>query len=375
MVWRCTSGFRCYDMGRPAKTFLIHDRVTQWPNSCIIFEFAIIWFVALGIERSNAIGQSMKSRKFSIANPGFTLVELLVTIAIVGILIGLLIPAVASVREAARRVDCQNKLRQIGVALLNYESAQSELPPGRVGCDDIGQQMSVIPDCQRNLSSEEKNGASGFVLILPQLEMQGLSDQIALNSGGLWNRDVDDLEWWHNNPGKRDAIEQFIPEFWCPSQSSQKLSEVYAPIVAATSSYAFSNGSLGPDHPVHATKYKNNGAFVYRQAVSLIDFRDGLANSFLVGEVLRPDTYESSNVWSYAIANADCLRTTTNPLNTRPGAGVVVELRNGAFGSNHPQGGNFVYGDGHVDLLTDAIDLSVYRLISSINDATFVEAP
>ena len=316
----------------------------------------------------------MNNTKFSNAHRGFTLVELLVTIAIVGILIGLLLPAVSSVREAARRVDCQNKLRQIGVALLNYESAQDELPPGRVGCDDIGQQMSVIAECQSELSPEEKNGASGFVLILPQFEMQGLSDQIDLNNGGLWNRDVDDLDWWAN-ANKRAAVEHFIPEFWCPSQTSKKISDVYKPIIAATSCYAFNNGSLGPDHPVHATKYKNNGAFIYRQAISLVDFRDGLANSFLVGEVLRPDTYESSNVWSYAIANADCLRTTTNPLNTLPGGGVIVELRNGAFGSNHPQGANFVYGDGHVEFMNESVDLTVYRLISSINDAQLVEAP
>jgi prepilin-type N-terminal cleavage/methylation domain-containing protein/prepilin-type processing-associated H-X9-DG protein len=305
------------------------------------------------------------------SNRGFTLVELLVVIAIIGILIAMLLPAVQSVREAARRVTCQNNLRQIGLAMLNFESGHMSLPPGRHGCDDIGEQMSVIPECHSGLTPEQKNGASGFVLILPQLELSNISDQIDLRNGGLWNRDVDDLKWW-SHPGKREAIEKFLPAFWCPSQTGEMISDVYHPVNSGVSCYAMSSGSLGPDHAVHTTKYKNDGAFIYHRRVALSEFRDGLSNSFLAGEVLRPDTNESSNVWSYAIANADCLRTTTNPLNTPPGGGIVIELRNGAFGSSHPSGANFVYGDGHVSYMDDSIDISTYRLLSSIADGETV---
>ncbi len=300
-------------------------------------------------------------------NSGFTLVELLVVIAIIGILIGMLLPAVQTVREAARRVSCQNNLRQIGLAIYNYESSHLKYPPGRIGCDDIGSQMSVS-QCSNGLSPEEKNGASGFVSILPQLEQGNLATALSVRDGGLWNRDVDDLDWWMNSPRKREGVQVHLPVYWCPSEAGSQQSEVYRPIIAATSSYAFCNGSLGPDNLVHVTKYKNNGAFVYKSERTVSDIRDGQSNTFLVGEVVRPDLNESSNVWSYAIANADCLRTTTNPLNTRPGAGIVVELRNGAFGSSHPGGGLFLYGDGHVDFVSDSIELETYRSLSTIDN-------
>lgn len=303
----------------------------------------------------------MKVRK-----TGFTLVELLVVIAIIGILIGMLLPAVQSVREAARRVTCQNNFRQIGIAIANYESSHQRYPAGRIGCDDIGHQMSVS-QCLGDLSSEERNGASGFVSILPQLEQSMLSQAIGINNGGLWNRDVDDLDWWRNHSMKREAIRVHLPVFWCPSETGEMSSDVYHPVISATSTYAFCNGSLGPDNLVHVTKYKNDGAFVYKSQRAHSDIKDGHSNTFFAGEVVRPDLHESSNVWSYAIANADCLRTTTNRLNTQPGDGIVVELRNGAFASSHPGGANFVYGDGHVEFINDEIDLKAYRALSSIS--------
>ena len=242
---------------------------------------------------------------------GFTLVELLVVIAIIGILIGFLLPAVQAVREAARRTSCQNNLRQVGIAVLSFESTQLQFPPGRIGCDDIGQQMSVV-GCSDALSPEEKNGASGFVSILPQLEQENLHSQLAVQDGGLWNRDVDDLYWWQMDRGKREGILVHLPVYWCPSETGERISNVYQPVTAATSSYAFCSGSLGPDNPVHVTKYKNDGAFVYMSQRRDSEVTDGHSNTFFVGEVVRPDLNESSNVWTYAIANAKNTIISTN---------------------------------------------------------------
>ena len=299
---------------------------------------------------------------------GFTLVELLVVIAIIGILVAMLLPAVQSVREAANRTSCQNNLRQIGIAIASYETAFQALPAGRVGCDDVGQDMSVISHCTGDLTPEEKNGASGFVSILPYLDHANLHDALSVDDGGLWNRDIDDLQWWENNAQKREAILVQPPVYRCASDASEETSDAYLPIKAATSSYAFCNGSLGPDNLVHTTKYINNGPFMYRSHMTHASIRDGHSNTFFVGEVLGSDLWESSNVWTYAIANADSLRTTTNPLNTQPGAGITIELRNGAFGSTHPGGGNFVYGDAHVEFVDESIEMSVYRNLSTIDE-------
>ena len=297
---------------------------------------------------------------------GFTLVELLVVIAIIGILVGMLLPAVQSVRGAARRASCQNNLRQLGLSVANYESTFQRLPAGRDGCDDIGNQMSV-QFCAGDLSPEQKNGASAFVALLPLMEQRSVFDLINLRDGGLWNRVVDDLDWYRDFPGKRDGVRAELDVLWCPNDPSSRSSTVYQPILAATTTYAFSNGSLGPDNMVHVTKYSNNGAFVYKTARRSSQITDGMSNTFVAGEVLRPDLWESSNIWSYAIANADSLRTTTNPLNTLPGDGITVARRNGGFGSTHTGGGNFVYADGHVEFISETIDLQTYRALSTIN--------
>ncbi len=180
------------------------------------------------------------------------------------------------------------------------------------------------------------------------------------------NRDVNDLDWyWDENKNK--GVKVHLPLFWCPSEPGNQQSDVYYPVWAATSSYAFVNGSFGPEAPEHITKYYNNGPFMYRIRRSYRDIRDGLSNTAFAGEVVQPDTWESSNIWNYAIANADCLRSTHNALNTPPGEGTVYELHNGAFASWHSGGGQFLFGDGHVSFVSDRIEIDLYRSLSTID--------
>jgi prepilin-type N-terminal cleavage/methylation domain-containing protein/prepilin-type processing-associated H-X9-DG protein len=296
--------------------------------------------------------------------PAFTLIELLTVIAVIGVLVALLLPAVQAAREAARRVNCVNHQRQVGLAVHLYENVKGRLPPGRVGCDDTGDKM-VIAACPPGLPAVEKTGASGFILLLPFLEEPSLYQQLDIEHGGLWNRNVDNL-YWYQDPDKYKGIKQSVKVFICPSEGAAALSTVYYPVTAATSSYAFVQGTKGPDSPLHIAKYENDGIFLYVVTRQLRQIRDGLSATLMVGEVLLSDTWESSNTWSYALVHADSLRTTRNPLNTPPGRGIILQRQNGAFASNHPGGANFCLADGHVDFISDAIDLETYRAMSTI---------
>ena len=295
---------------------------------------------------------------------GFTLVELLVSIGIVGLLVALLLPSVQMAREAARRATCLNRMRNAGLGILEYEVAYKRFPPGRTGCDDTGDTMRH-PICRPDLPPAQKSAASGFVEILPFIEQGELYDDLDITHGGLWNRNVEDLGWYRD-PGKCKGIKQHIETYHCPSDRSRAISDVYFPVTAATASYALVQGTLGPDAPAHLAKYDNDGLFVYVVRRRGEQVTDGLTKTFMAGEVVLSDSWESSNTWSYALVNADSLRSTRNRLNTQPGAGFVFERQNGAFGSYHPSGANFSFGDGHVQFVDDAIDTEVYRELSTI---------
>jgi prepilin-type N-terminal cleavage/methylation domain-containing protein/prepilin-type processing-associated H-X9-DG protein len=309
-----------------------------------------------------------KRRRSQRSLDGFTLVELLVVVSIIGVLIALLLPAVQAAREAARRGACANNQKQIGLAITNYEGAYNKFPPGRVGCDNTGDYTSVSV-CPPGLTPEQKTAASGFVEILPQLELQALYDMLAIRHGGLWNKNIADLGWYSDD-NKSWGIKKRPQVYICPSDTSNSISDVYVGVLAATGSYAFVNGTLGPEDPAKAVKFENNGLFLYVHKRKAKEVEDGLSNTMMLGEVALADTYESSNVWTYALANADCLRSTANPLNTIPGAGQVKDRQNGAFGSQHPSGAIFCFGDGHVEFLADNVSFPLYQEMSTISPGT-----
>ncbi len=297
----------------------------------------------------------------------FSLVELLAVISIIGILVSLLLPAVQAVREASRRMSCQNNLKQLGLALHNSESSMRTYVAGRIGCDPWGALNAQSP-CAGSLDPVQQTGASGLVALLPYLEQQPLFNQLHIDVGGLWNKDTNDTSWYVSNALKREGVQTRPSVFVCPSDISQSLSDVYFPIKAATGSYALSTGTMGPGDIKGHVKYRNTGLFVYFLARRPADVTDGHSNTFAAGEVRAADKWESSNVWSYGISHADCLRSTKNPINTLPGAGVVEERQNSAFGSLHPGGAMFVFADGHVQFVDDSVDLATYQRLSTLTD-------
>ena len=297
----------------------------------------------------------MEIGRIGSARRGFTLIELLVVIAIIAILVALLLPAVQQAREAARRSQCKNNLKQMGLALANYEQTHSIYPPGRLGCD--GTNSGICTGDPTNT----RVGISAFVLLLPELDASNLyqfdPDLIAWNSVAGWEAT------------NKAAVETRPAAMQCPSDTSQPF-VLTSGINAATGSYALVHGTRGPSNGIsYAMKYDNTGPFNYKALYRSRDITDGLSNTIFVGEVFESDSQESLNIWTQAGRHLSSLRTAENPVNTPPGTGITTSpygiALNGAFGSRHVGGAHFTFGDGHVALLSENLSLTIYKALAT----------
>jgi prepilin-type N-terminal cleavage/methylation domain-containing protein/prepilin-type processing-associated H-X9-DG protein len=301
---------------------------------------------------------------FPLRQRGFTLVELLVVIAIIGILIGLLLPAIQAAREAARRSQCCNNLKQIGLGIITYEDALKRYPPGRQMCDGITYGICA------NDPNDKRYGSSGFFMILPYMDMMS-AYKTTNPKVGLWNFVVP------MTPAQKNAVIQRPPFIVCPSDLSKPMlewSDSQGPVMAATGSYALSMGTLGVPNMSSAYKVDNTGMFMYKKVIYRKEVIDGLTHTFLCGEIYAVDTPGDECVWTDG-SRLLTLRITTNPLNTRPLQGLAWvpygTPNNGAFGSRHKGGANFVYGDGHVSFIIDNIALAAYQAMSTRDGRDF----
>ncbi len=324
---------------------------------------------------------------------GFTLVELLVVIAILALLMGLLLPAVQSARESARRTQCGNNLKQVGLAIASYQSSQGAYPRG-TGCDAGGDQSC---GCSASSNADgTRTGNSGFLLILPQIDQQTLFDAFDFASGGPWRWGAGGSNAGElTNPVRNGpAAATRPPVYVCPSDTSEPLVTNTFPDIGgrlvATGNYALVHGRFGPSGSVpglpggcngslgwnNGVKVMNTGVFGYLIARTPAHVRDGLSNTMFAGEVIAAHTSDSRNIWSFAFRHCDSLRNTENPLNTPPGAPIFFvnsgisppQKCNGAFASRHPGGGQFVFGDGRVAFLSDTISQATYRALSTRAD-------
>ncbi len=315
-------------------------------------------------------------------NSGFTLVELLVVIAIIGILVALLLPAVQSAREAARRMQCSNQLKQIALAMLTYESSVGSLPAGAITTVTSSASSNCnLADGVQNVSSR----APWSVLILPQLEEQNRHDEFDFKSPffGL-TPDNGTAKTTPNDAAQKKRLGLYI----CPSAARSHASSAVAPI----NYYACQGGGATPacvgDTPGRAFFY--NGLFFNNSGTRIGDIRDGTTNVIMLGETeSAPGSNVGSNTfagtWASSFrtagnvpgsacggssASGSCsiptgLCATMNPINT-PSPGDLNWPT--TFGSDHPGGCMFALGDGSVHFLSESIDLATYRSLGIRDD-------
>lgn len=300
--------------------------------------------------------------------PAFTLVELLVVIAVISVLIGLLLPAVQSAREAARRMQCSNHLKQLGIALHNYHDTHHCFPSAWRGYDKLDPSKS---------HPYGRPGWSWAAAILPFMEQQSLRDLIDLD------RSVAD-------PENRIARETPISLFVCPTNSfpektftlrsvSDAAVPVPSPVLLVSgemsedeldSSFSMSNyvASFGTTsaHPPTATPpqagdlYLSDGAFYHNSELGMSAFTDGLSNTIFLGEraSLRPHL----STWVGMPPGTKCAT-----------ALVVAASRSGfnntgvghGFSSEHPSGAQFLLGDGSVHFVAETIDADLFRSVTT----------
>lgn len=283
---------------------------------------------------------------------GFTLVELLVVISIIGILVGLLLPAVQMARESARRMQCSNNLKQHGLAMLNYESAYGSLPT---------MNWAFGPPCRARQYAQWGWGAT----ILPYIELSNTYNSLEVWKTHLQSIVVDPI------PHKLTILQQPLPVFKCPSDPgpSRNVGRAWFypnnPTPTATSNYVGNSEAFNVG--CESSRPWANGVFTDRP-ISLASITDGLSNTVALGE--RRWQYKAvdgniitaraglafgfTSTWGYdKIADSmgagwpKLNYTGTNPFWARIG-----------FSSSHHGGGQFLFCDGSVHFLSESVESS-----------------
>lgn len=302
----------------------------------------------------------MIARRRRSGSAAFTLVELLVVLAIVGVLVALLLPAVQMAREAARRAQCQSNLKQIGLALHGYEDVAGVLP------------VNMGPWHPGLKPGSPLNGKGWIVGILPLAEEGALYDQLAVGFDGDFQSGAG-----LRNPACLTAMQTRLPVLMCPSDpSSKQLSAEQfqwpgTPVALTNYKGVLGDNRIGGVQTMHPGSLPDciadggcSGLFyrvTFREPQRLANVLDGTSNTFLVGEDVADQNHHSVAFYSngdYAACHAP-LNFFPQPPRPRDWWDVM------SFRSRHPGGANFCYADGSVRFTAETLQYRVYRALST----------
>ncbi|MBU4399600.1 MAG: DUF1559 domain-containing protein [Planctomycetes bacterium] len=305
---------------------------------------------------------------------GFTLVELLVVITIIGIMLALTLPGVMASRESARRMACLNNLTQIGMALANYEAAQESLPSGTIDAEGP----------VRNIPQGYK--MSWLVQILPYLDEKVLFDQIDFSVGA-----------YNEKNARGRAIN--VPTFVCPSCG---ICRITPPAPGSDGQWSSSNKSRAGAGTWTASNYAgcqngvetpidsdNDGVLFLNSKVRRDDATDGAAHTIFVGEKLiglhdlgwmsgtRATLRNTGTAPNQTPGDSSSLPVAAKPADDDPEATQPEaewnDLFVGGFGSCHPDVCNYLFGDGRTDSITNSIDPDVLRKLGDRAGGELIE--
>lgn len=333
-------------------------------------------------------------RRSPVASAAFTLVELLVVITIIGILIALLLPAIQAAREAARRLQCQNNLKQIGLALLNYEAGNHTFPPGGLPNDAAGYR---------------KFGTSWWVRILAYVEGGNIADQYDYAQGGWLGSGTT------NTVGLALLCNQQFAYMYCPSstlpskvltsdigqegQSANLQGTTYAGISGAANGETINIYSASDVVTFNTTHgwVSTGGVLIENRAVSIAEITDGTSNTLVVGEQsdwLSPTGSTTGVPCDMGDCRSDCghgftmgpaadegrtfnLTCVFHPINSKSTTDYGVR---GNCGPNtpiqavHPGGANVALADGSVQFLSESLDTTTLHNLATRNDNKVISA-
>lgn len=314
-----------------SRTYEVKVRMRSKLNACNTREYSRNNFVA---KRSNN---------------GFTLIELLVVIAIIAILIALLLPAVQQAREAARRSQCKNNLKQIGIAMHNYFDVHAVLPPGA---------------CTSSLFGASDNSMwSWQVMILPFLDQSSLYNLMAPNSPETFKQAL-------ANSAKLAGMRTTLTVLLCPSDPGDALN-INRPMDPSGLNVTIAKANYVGSFAATDTFSPSDGILHINSKIKFRDITDGLSNTFMCGERSTQGVDNSNpygaGVWAGAISNIALCTVDDSTFSLYGAANVYMNTGryasstnspcvNVGFSSVHEGGAHFLFCDGRVRFLSENID-------------------